>query len=248
MAFDEINKKFYKKLFTSDPEWSSITPNHDEAARWAKICRFMSNIYSLHIIDNKQPLRILDVGCGRGWLTNLVSIFGICDGIDPVESSIEQARQYYPEQNFNCMSLSEYLRLPSFVPYDVVVTSEVIEHVHDKKKFVFEISKCLKTSGQVIITTPRGGEFKKWARINKVHQPIEEWITERRLLKLFKSYGFFPQMHDRIYTERPDMSFFHRLAASRRLNRLTDKINLTSLNNYLSYITAIYQIWWFSLK
>lgn len=98
---DENTQLYYRKLFTEDPLYSTPFPNSDEAVRWAKICVFLSQISGLQQLHRTQRrLRILDVGCGRGWLTRLASIYGRCDGVDPAAGPIALAREYFPELSF----------------------------------------------------------------------------------------------------------------------------------------------------
>jgi hypothetical protein len=59
---------YYVNLFVESPGWSSPTANADEAARWARIEPFVRDIATRTQRVNQAPLRILDVGCGRGWL------------------------------------------------------------------------------------------------------------------------------------------------------------------------------------
>ena len=143
---------FYKKLFLENPKWSNTYPNHDEASRWSKISEFLSLIVTNQIKKSANNTRILDLGCGRGWLTNLASIYGYAEGVDPVASSIKQARKNFPAINFYVGTATDLIKLENFQPYDIIISSEIIEHVIDKAEFVNEIVKCLKKNGYVIIS------------------------------------------------------------------------------------------------
>lgn len=246
---DENTQLYYQKLFTEDPLWSTPFPNPDEAARWAKICIFLSQIPGLQQLHRTQRrLRILDVGCGRGWLTRMASIYGHCDGVDPAASPIELAREYFPDLNFYQGTMDTILQSSDFKPYDVVISSEVIEHVDAKSNFVTNISKCLVSNGHAIITTPRGEEYHKYIRSGYDKQPVEEWISESALQELFQRHGFMAVKHDRAYLDLPKASFLHKLAADARFARLLDKLYLIWLHKGLQYLTGIYQVWCFQLK
>jgi SAM-dependent methyltransferase len=239
--------EFYTKLFTESPSHSTPYPNRDEALRAGKILEFLSSIVQPKTLE-EQSMRILDIGCGRGWLTNFANVFGRCDGVDPIESSINLARRYFPNLTFYLGTAAEVLQSSSFNPYDVIITSEVIEHIEEKEGFVNLIRKCLKPEGYVILTTPRGEEYKKWLRLGREGQPIEEWISETDLRSLFERYQFVPIKHDRIYLNLPKMSFLHRLCANQRFHSIVGRPYLIWLHKSLQYLTAIYQVWLFRLS
>jgi 2-polyprenyl-3-methyl-5-hydroxy-6-metoxy-1,4-benzoquinol methylase len=242
----ERAQDFYGALFTKHPYWSTSYPNADEAGRWSSISRFLSRIAQTTQC-NEGGLRILDVGCGRGWLTRLSSIYGVCDGIEPVKDSISLARKYFPELRFVVSDLASFPAVADFKPYHVAIASEIIEHVVDKKEFVGDLTKCLVPEGHAIITTPRGELFKKWQRLGYGKQPIEEWLTEKDLCMLFQSHNFQPIMRDRVYIDLPRMSFMNRLCASRRLVELLTPLRLAWFLKGLQYAAGFYQSWWFRL-
>lgn len=247
----KLNKRenaedFYGSFFTEHPYWSTPYPNPDEAARLGKIMLFLSFI-SRSCSNSGRENRILDIGCGRGWLTKLASAYGVCHGIDPAHRSIEYARKSYPELDFYNCDLSGFLRNSHFKAYDIVIASEIIEHVVDKREFVRDLAKCLVPNGHAIITSPRGEIFKKWQRLGYENQPIEEWLTEKQLCLLFQCQHFQPILHDRVYINLSKMSFLNRLCASRRLLELLAPLRLMWFLKGLQYAAGFYQSWWFRL-
>jgi SAM-dependent methyltransferase len=238
----------YEVLFTQTSEWSTPWPNTDEALRFGKLVGMLSKIADeRRITPGGTPLRILDVGCGRGWLTNLVSVFGETEGVDPVESSIVLARKYFSDLTFTCGTASDIVSASDFKPYDVVVTSEVIEHITDKDGFLRELKACLTPGGSVAMTTPRKELFSKWRAAGFSGQPIEEWLSERELLGLFAKHGFVAVSHDRIYTDLPGLSTLHRLCSARQIRQLLERLHLPHALESLKYFLAIYQVWSFRL-
>ncbi|MFQ5828089.1 MAG: glycosyltransferase [Candidatus Methylomirabilia bacterium] len=202
--------EFYVNLFVKTPHWSTPHPNPDESARWAKIRAFLEQVIHPGQQDGaEQRLRLLDLGCGRGWLTNLASAYGEPEGVDPVAGVIEHARQHFPHLRFYVGTAETVLNRPDFQPYDVVLTSEVIEHVprDQQAAFVQNLRRLLKPHGHLILTTPRGEVLEQWKQIAPPNQPIEDWLTEHDLGHLLTSQGFRCIGCDRVYIQIPSLQF-----------------------------------------
>ncbi|WHZ25235.1 MAG: hypothetical protein OJF51_000030 [Nitrospira sp.] len=201
---------FYVNLFVNAPTWSTPHPNADEAARWSKIAAFLE--YILREVQRKEPgrrLRILDVGCGRGWLTNLATLYGTCEGVEPVAGVVEHARKLFPHLQFEVGTAEIISGRDDFEPYDVILTSEVIEHVPhgQKENFLTQLFSLLKPDGYVVLTTPRGEMWEQWKTIAPPNQPVEDWVTEEQLRALFISQGFIEMGLDRIHVEVPGLRY-----------------------------------------
>jgi GT2 family glycosyltransferase/SAM-dependent methyltransferase len=223
--------EFYVDLFVKKPHWSTPEPNADEAARWSKIAAFLE--YLLRRVRQQEPnkqLRMLDVGCGRGWLTNLATAYGTCEGIEPVAGVVEWARTLFPYLRIETGMAESVLSRPDFAPYDVVLTSEVIEHVPhgQKERFLAQLAQLLKPDGHLILTTPRGEMWEQWSTIAPPNQPVEDWVTEDQLCALFASQGFMELGRDRIYVEVPNLRFIPAPTPA----------DLCSMN-----LLPIYQVW-----
>lgn len=203
--------EFYVDLFVNKPAWSTPEPNPDEAARWCKIASFLEQL--LRESRRAQPdrtLRILDVGCGRGWLTNLATAYGTCEGIEPVAGVVEHARRLFPHIRFEAGTPESVLARPDFQPFDVVLCSEVIEHVPHPQKpaFVDHLARLLTDDGYLILTTPRGDVWEEWKRIAPPNQPVEDWVTEEQLGRLLNDGGFRHLGMERIHIEVPSLRYF----------------------------------------
>ena len=220
---DAQMEAFYTKLFVKSPYWSTPHPNPDEAARWTKIAAFLEYILrGVRRTDPDRRLRMLDVGCGRGWLTNLATMYGTCEGIEPVAGVIDHARILFPHLRFEAGTAETVLQRPDFMPYDVVLTSEVIEHVPhaEKDRFLAQLARLVKPGGYVILTTPRGEMWEQWKAIAPPNQLVEDWVTEAQLRSLFTAQGFAEMGLERIHVEVPNLRYIPaptpaRLRASR---------------------------------
>lgn len=103
-----------------------------------------------------EGLRILDVGCGGGILCEPLARLGAeVVGIDPVQKNIEAAITHAEGMGLSINYLPYGIEdLPDDVPlFDMVVASEIIEHVIDHKNFLEACVARLKPHGGVMITT-----------------------------------------------------------------------------------------------
>jgi 2-polyprenyl-3-methyl-5-hydroxy-6-metoxy-1,4-benzoquinol methylase len=181
---DEVT--YYRKLFVEDTTWNSPDPNKDELSRWKEIKRMIECIEQ----ENKK-MSIIDVGCGRGWLSNKLVTYGEVIGIEPVAAVVEYAKSLFRKPEFFALRPDEFIQNKPNVKFDLVVCSEVLEHVIDKKKFIEDLGKLSLPGGHLIITTPRAELREVWEeKYGKPPQPIEEWISTDDLIKLLSVSGF----------------------------------------------------------
>jgi GT2 family glycosyltransferase/DNA-binding SARP family transcriptional activator len=201
---------YYAELFIKNPEWSAAEPNNDETARWVKIAAYLEHIVRMHVRSGgTSRLRILDLGCGRGWLTNMASAYGDCTGVEPVAAVVAHARKLYPHVQFHAGTAEMLLQQSDFQPFDVVLSSEVIEHVPrpDQAHFVALICRLVKPRGHVVVTTPRAEVFDLWKQLAPPNQPVEDWLTEADLKSLFIGQQFVRLGNDRVSIELTSFRF-----------------------------------------
>lgn len=184
---EQTEEEYYEELFTKNAKWSQVEPNYDENLRWEIIKKYIEQDI---LCNNQNNVNILDLGCGRGWLTNLLSAYGTTTGIEPVKPVVEHARNLFPTINF-IAGTSKNIVTTNKNNYNLIVSSEVIEHVPDSEKedFINDIAELLDENGYLIITTPRKEAQKQWNKLSGSNQPIEDWISENDLEKLItKNY------------------------------------------------------------
>ena len=103
-----------------------------------------------------QGKRILDIACGTGYGSHMLSSAGAksVTGIDISLESIEYARRF--ESNNLTFSQGNALSLKSIKDnsFDLVVSFETIEHLNDPRRFLSELRRILKSGGILIISTP----------------------------------------------------------------------------------------------
>ena len=127
----------------------------------------IKNNASRIISHNKSEAKFLDgiecidIGCGGGILSERLSRLGArVTGIDASESSINVAKEHSfksrLEIDYKCLTTSELLRSKKdkfLNKFDIVIASEVIEHVNERKIFLSDISKLSRSGGLIVFTT-----------------------------------------------------------------------------------------------
>jgi 2-polyprenyl-3-methyl-5-hydroxy-6-metoxy-1,4-benzoquinol methylase len=112
------------------------------------------------IKDSPKP-RILDIGCGNGSLTNLIAQHGYeVVGVEESESGVKFASHAFPACRFIQGSIYNLPYTEIGSKFDIVIASEVIEHLFYPKELVRNAKKCLNPNGRLILTTPYHGYLK----------------------------------------------------------------------------------------
>lgn len=118
------------------------------------------------LLKNAPPgTRILDVGCGNGFFAGKLSSSEYhVVGIDTSESGIALAADAYPAARFEVLDASGDLadRLGE-EPFDVVISTEVVEHVFDPLEYARACFHALRPAGRFLCSTPHHGYVKNLA-------------------------------------------------------------------------------------
>ncbi|XP_064412336.1 ubiquinone biosynthesis O-methyltransferase, mitochondrial isoform X2 [Latimeria chalumnae] len=165
----------------------------------------------LNYIGCRQPgnplsgLKLLDVGCGGGLLSEPLGRLGaLVTGIDPLENNIRTAelhKSFDPVLNeriqYVACSLEEMAEKAAET-FDAVVASEVVEHVMDVESFVI---CCNQPGGSLFITTINKTELSYALAIIAAERILkivprgthdwEKFVVPEELERLLESNGFF---------------------------------------------------------
>lgn len=234
----EGSEAFYA-AFWGGGFWSTPEPNPDERARADRILALVDQFAP----RTAQPLRILDVGCGRGWLTNLLAARGNVLGVDPVQAGVDRAHELFPALEFRAVDTTRLVAEGLGATFDVAVSSEVIEHVPSEAKpaFLRSIRDLLAPGGLAVLTTPRG-ELRAWcARHGGAQQPIEHWLTEAELAGLARDAGFEVVAADRVFVPYYPHSVGAKIASAKAFRALLRVFPIAALRAWQRR-QGIYQV------
>ena len=118
----------------------------------------------------RETLSILDVGCGTGdHLTYPLALLNHqVLGVDFHEASIQEARRRYVLPNLTFRSGQLDILLQERPVFDLVVCSEVLEHLYQPKEFLCALRRMVRPNGALIITTPNGyGSYEMLCRLHR---------------------------------------------------------------------------------
>jgi 2-polyprenyl-3-methyl-5-hydroxy-6-metoxy-1,4-benzoquinol methylase len=112
--------------------------------------------------DLKPGARVLDVGCGNGFVSGIFLRLGCTVvGIDLSRQGIEWARRSYSQARFELMGAGpEMLQQLGEEPFDIVVSTEVVEHLYSPREWAHGCFKALRPGGCLICSTPYHGYLK----------------------------------------------------------------------------------------
>jgi len=137
--------------------------------------------------------KLLDIGCGAGRTALLVAKRGFkVEGVDVEERVIKLARRKAKKEKldgqarFTCADIYKGLRFKK-ESFDVIICSEVIEHVPSPKKVIREAKYLLKTQGILILTTPHSQRL--WTITDEYAEHRKRFETEE-IKKMLKSENF----------------------------------------------------------
>ena len=136
----------------------------NEEDTYKYIYRYLINL------DNCRELKILEVGSGLGYFTYALSqdgfnILGIDLSDDAVKKSTNAFSKLYKSVDFN--DIDER--------FDIIILTEVIEHVSDPVQFLKDLKRVLVKGGEILLTTPR----------KYIEQLRAVWLTELPPVHLF---------------------------------------------------------------
>jgi 2-polyprenyl-6-hydroxyphenyl methylase / 3-demethylubiquinone-9 3-methyltransferase len=107
-------------------------------------------------LDCLRGLRILDIGCGAGVLSEpLARIGAAVVGADAAETSIEVAKRHAAGSGLDIdyRAVTAEVLADAGERFDIVLAMEVVEHVADVDLFVRRCAEMIKAGGLMIVAT-----------------------------------------------------------------------------------------------
>lgn len=103
----------------------------------------------------KRPIRVLDFGCGLGFLTNEIFKLGVdVTGVDMSEASIRFARARFSKIPFICNRLEDYSSSATVQQFSAVVANMVFHNIFDLRRNLECVARLLELHGFLIASVP----------------------------------------------------------------------------------------------
>jgi 2-polyprenyl-3-methyl-5-hydroxy-6-metoxy-1,4-benzoquinol methylase len=98
--------------------------------------------------------RVLDAGCGEGYGADLLrrTLGATVHGLDYDLPTLGHVRRSYPR--IACLQGNLVRQALADSSYDLVVSSQTVEHLWDQPAFVAECARVVRPGGTVVVTTP----------------------------------------------------------------------------------------------
>ncbi len=180
-------RTFYDRYHRQNDEYAGVISRTN--------CTYWYILEYLHLaVPKLSNLRVLDVGCGVGTLPLYLAKHGaLVRGIDISARAIRIAQKAAELSGLDDAATFEEVELKRGAKkYDLVVCSEVIEHIPNDVAFMKQLASHLKPGGVLLLTTP--------SRDNVLHQLsfYEEFdkevghlrrYTEEEVIQLIEQVG-----------------------------------------------------------
>lgn len=136
----------------------------------------------LELLEIKQGMRILDLGCGNGELTKKISDLGAYAlGVDSSEELLSVAKEKYPSIEFIHQDATE---LTLDAPVDAVFSNAVFHWIPEARQapMLERVFATIKAGGQFVF------EFGGYKNNQLIHLALEKAFNDRKLQYVMPFY------------------------------------------------------------
>jgi 2-polyprenyl-3-methyl-5-hydroxy-6-metoxy-1,4-benzoquinol methylase len=148
-----------------------------------RLCFFVEHIEAERQRMNVEPkeIHILDVGCGTGIQVTipLANAGYSVVGIDSDRASIERARELSRGLANIELRNTEFDETQVSELFDLVICSEVLEHLANPEKLVWKMRNVLKERGFLLVTVPNGYGYFEGEKLIERLFPKLLYLTEK---------------------------------------------------------------------
>lgn len=148
------------------------------------------------MVEGRAPMRILDVGCGPGWLSKALTAAGhTVIGVDIAEAEGVRDRMH----TFVSADLSQGIPDEVGGDFDLVLAADIIEHLADPARLLSAMATRVRPQGSIIASVPNISHWYPRFRITTGRFDYDQrgvldathlrFFTRRRFLRVAQEAG-----------------------------------------------------------
>jgi SAM-dependent methyltransferase len=192
--------EYYARSFYethTPPDWAE--KEEAEQSYWE--IEYADRLQTFTEILSKSTGKLLDVGCGGGWLLSYAKARGWdVVGIEPSQAMWERASRHAPV----FLGTFPEVDLHKHVPFDAVHLKLVMEHVSEPMKVLRAVRDVLRPGGAVVVQVPNDFNPAQLAARDLLHKepwwvvhPVHvNYFTFESLERTLRRAGFEPQIRE----------------------------------------------------
>ncbi|MGI0059659.1 MAG: class I SAM-dependent methyltransferase [Nitrosotalea sp.] len=176
--FKKFSNKERAEAYAEIKPHDTYTTEGPSLLKWIHNWRFRS---IKNLIGNTSNKTVLDAGSGEGYFLSQIKAKEKY-GIEMSEKRVKRSLQFFPNLR---VIVGDVRNIPfEDKSLDVIVCSEVLEHVDGYEKALQEFKRCIKPSGGIIVVSFPNEQTIGLGRLLIMKFPIHEidhvnWITPR---------------------------------------------------------------------
>jgi len=104
---------------------------------------------------------VLDLACGEGYGSALLARHAeAVTGVDVSQQAIEHAKRVYAQLRNATFAVGSATKIPAAdASFDVAISFETLEHIHQQEEFLAELDRVLRPGGVLLISCPNKAEY-----------------------------------------------------------------------------------------
>lgn len=199
MDMKQIDKSIYDKIY-KNPElvggydryfryFNEVESHKNALKRLSETDHVYWIVYDY--LKDKQWLKCLEIWCGMWYLTYAINqSWNMCVWYDLSSEVIYKAQKKFWHENYFIGDVFETLK-DSDEKFDVIIATELIEHIDDYDSFFSNCKKLSKENGVILITTPNKDFYHNDAIWIWDLPPVHTtWWSENTFKLMWKKYWF----------------------------------------------------------
>jgi ubiquinone/menaquinone biosynthesis C-methylase UbiE len=147
-------RKKEKRIYADDevPRLPSVDESHVHFNEW-QIRKRSSERLVNYLRSKGEPLKILEVGCGNGWLSAVLAEikYATIRGIDINTEELEQAKRVFADRRNLSFEQCQFGKMPQYNKYDVIVFAASVQYFSSFEHAMNAAFSLLRREGEIHI-------------------------------------------------------------------------------------------------